>query len=263
MLAVGETFSMKTLILFLSLLSLPAFAFTPGKWSYKDQYTQPKSVKGPSKEIIRNGEGIVVYVAEYFYDEEGRLIQESYSDKEGKSDGRTVFQYKDNLLVAEESYGINDLLVEKKEFFYKNNSLKKLTTRDGEGKIQIQYSLTTNKDGAIIAGEGKNSESNDLESFKFVLDPKRPNVQIQTLLDDKKKTLGEIHFKYDSKGNLVEREFFQGEVHRIHKLKYKSDGTLESFSFHVKQGESWVIEKTHTLLYEDTYKNKLSKKDSF
>lgn len=258
---IGETFSMKTIFLFLITLTLPLLSYTPGKWSYKDHYTLNKSTKGPSKEIIRNAEGAVVYVAEYTYDDEGHLIEESYSDKEGKSDGRTVFSYKDNLIISEESYGINGALVEKKEYYYKNNSLKRLITKDGDGKIQIQYNLTTTKDGAIVAGEGKNSESNDIESFKFVQDPKRPTVQIQILLDDKKKTLGEIHFKYDTKGKLLEREFFQGEFHRVHKLKYRSDGVLESFSFHVKLGETWLLEKTHTLVYEEIKKNSLSKKD--
>jgi antitoxin component YwqK of YwqJK toxin-antitoxin module len=252
---------MKSIFVFILFLTFPLLAYTPGKWSYKDQFTLYKGSKGPSKEIIRNGEGTVTYVAEYSYDEAGHLIQESYSDKEGKADGKTIFQYKDGLLIAEESYGPNDSLIEKKEFYYKNNFLKRLTTKNGEGKIQIQYTLSADKDGSIVAGEGKNSESNDMESFKFVIDPKRPNVQIQTLLDDKKKTLGEIHFKYDAKGNLMEREFFQGDVHRVHKLKYKADGSLESFTFHVKQGDTWVIEKTHTLVYDEATKNKITKKD--
>ncbi len=257
----GEIFSMKSIFLFFIFINIPLLAYTPGKWSYKDQFTLSKANNGPSKEIIRNGEGVVIYVAEYSYDENGHLIQETYSDKEGKSDGKTLFRYKEGNIIAEESYGANDTLVEKKEYFYKNKTLNKLITRDGEGKIQIQYHLTADKDGSIISGEGKNSESYDIESFKFIIDTKRPNVQIQTLLDDKKKTLGEIHFKYDSKGNLVEREFFQGDVHRVHKLKYKSDGSLESFTFHVKQGDTWMIEKTHTLVFEDKSKNKVSKKD--
>lgn len=252
---------MRFIILFIFFLSLPLLSYTPGKWSYKDQFILSKSTKGPSKEIIRNGEGLVIYVAEYRYSEDGHLLQESYSDKEGKSDGKTIFLYKDGLIISEESYGANDSLVEKKEFFYKNNILKKMVAKNGEGNIQIQYTLSAEKNGAVIAGEGKNSESNDVESFKFMIDPKRPNVQIQTLLDDKKKTLGEIHFKYDAKGNLVEREFFQGEVHRINKLKYKTDGSLESFTFHVKRGDTWVLEKTHTLVYEDSNRSKVTKKD--
>jgi antitoxin component YwqK of YwqJK toxin-antitoxin module len=258
---VGESFSMKSIFTLILFLTFPLLAYTPGKWSYKDQFTLYQGHKGPSKEIIRNGEGVVTYVAEYTYNEEGRLVQEIYSDKEGKADGKTSFQYKDGVLVSEESFGSDERPTERKEFYFKNNILKKLVTRDGDGKILIQYNLTVDKDGSVIAGEGKNSESNDLESFKFLHDTKRPNVQIQYLLDDKKKTLGEIHFKYDTKGNLIEREFFQGEVHRVHKLKYKNDGSLESFSFHMKQGDTWVIEKTHTLLYEDPNKNKLSKKD--
>jgi hypothetical protein len=252
---------MKFIFLFIFSFSSNLLAYTPGKWSYKDQFTLYKGAKGPSKEIIRNGEGIVTYVAEYEYDEDGRLVQETYSDKEGKSDGRTRFVYKDGLLVAEESYGANDVLVEKKEFFYKTQYLKKLTTRSGDGSILIQYNLTTDKDGSVISGEGKSAEANDIEAFKFSIDPKRPNVQIQTLLDDKKKALGEVHFKFDAKGNLVEREFFQGEARRVHKLKYRSDGLLESFSFHVKQGESWVVDKTHTLFYESGAKSKVTKKD--
>ncbi|BDA80675.1 hypothetical protein LPTSP3_g36050 [Leptospira kobayashii] len=249
-----------TLIAFL-LLTLPSFAFTPGKWSHKDQFVFFKGKKGPSKEIVRNSEGQVIYVAEYVYDEDGHLVQETYSDKEGKSDGKTIFRYTEGLVTSEEVYGQNNTLVERKDFVYKGKILKRLVVKNFEGKNLISYTLETDKDGMLVSGEGKNSESKDVESFRIIPDPKKLNVQIQFLLDDKKIKLGEIHFKYDAKGNLVEREFFQAEVHRVNKLKYKTDGSLESFSFHVKQGDNWVLEKTHFLLYDENSKSKVSKQD--
>ena len=252
---------MRFIFIFILFVSLPLLSYTPGKWSYKDQLILYKVEKGPSKEIIRNTEGTVIYVSEFTYDENGHLLQETYTNKEGKPDGKTIYVYKDGMVIAEEVYGPQNNLVEKKEFFYKVNLLKRLVTKDETGKVQIQYNLTVDKDGSVIAGEGKNAESNDLESFKFSIDSKRPNVQIQSLLDDKKRSLGEIHFKYDAKGHLAEREFFQGETKRVHKLKYKTDGSLESFTFHVKQGDTWMIDRTHTLIYDETLKNKVSKKD--
>ncbi|TGN20317.1 hypothetical protein [Leptospira idonii] len=252
---------MKRFLVFTLILSFPVFGFTPGKWSYKDQFVLHKGKKGPSKEIVRNSEGTVIYVAEYLYDDDGHLVQEKYSDKEGNSDGKTIFKYVDGLITSEEVYGQNDVLLEKKDFAYKGRNLKKVVVKDATGKVQIQYSLETDKDGNIVAGEGKNSEFNDIDSFKFIQDPKRPNVQIQLLLDDKKKKQGEIHYKYDSKGSLVEREFFQGEFHRVNKFKYRADGSLESYSFHVKQGDSWMIEKTHFLVYDESPRGRVSKID--
>ncbi|WP_411824243.1 hypothetical protein [Leptospira sp. 'Mane'] len=244
-----------------AIFTLPSFAFTPGKWSHKDQFIFFKGKKGPSKEIVRNAEGQVIYVADYIYDEDGHLIQETYSDKEGKSDGKTIFRYVDGAVTSEEIYGPNNSLVEKKEFVYRGKILKKLIVKNLEGKNLISYSLETDKDGMLVSGEGKSSESKDMESFRIVTDPKRPNVQIQYLLDDKKIKHGEIHFKYDGKGNLAEREFFQSEFHRVNKLKYKADGSLESFSFHVKQGDNWVLEKTHFLVYDENAKSKVSKQE--
>lgn len=247
---VGELFSMIRIISFLIILSFPILGYTPGKWSHKDAYLFKKIKKVPSKEIVRNGEGQVVYVAEYEYNSDGKLITETYSDKEGKGDGKTSFRYTDGLLSSEEVYDNGGHLVERKDFQFKGRSLKKMNVKDGEGRLLIVYSIESDGEGNVFAAEGKNLETKDNESFRFQIDPKHPNVQIQYLTDDKKKGLGEIHFKFDAKGNLVEREFFQGETRRVHKLKYKADGSLETHSFHVKQGDNWILEKTHVLVYE-------------
>ncbi|GBF51338.1 hypothetical protein LPTSP4_28700 [Leptospira ryugenii] len=253
---------MRIIFLFIFLLASSLFAYTPGKWSYKDQLIFSKQTKSPQKEIIRNAEGTVVFVTDFIYDDEGRLVEERYSKGEGIKEGRTVYRYRNGLVIGEEVYSSDDTLVERKEFLYKGKFIQKIITKDESGKVLIHYTLTVDKEGSVIAGEGVNADTNDLESFRFSLDPKRPNVQIQTMFSDKKKALGEVVFKYDTKGQLVEREFSQGETKRVHKLKYKQDGLLESYTFHVKQSDQWVLEKTHTLIYEDKFKNKVSKAEN-
>lgn len=237
------------------------WGYTPGKWSHKDVYIFQKNKKGPSKEIVRNNEGTVIYVAEYQYNEDGRLELETYSDKEGKADGKTIYRYTEGRISSEDVYDDKGNLNSQKSFQYKGNLLKKVTIKLPEDKTSVTYTLETDNEGNVIAGESRSNESKDIDLFRFSLDPKRPNVQIQKFLDEKNKTLGEIHFKYDAKGQLVEREFFQGENKRVHKLKYRPDGLLDSHSFHVKQGDSWILEKTHVLVYEEQNKSKLSKKD--
>ncbi|MCZ8341619.1 MAG: hypothetical protein O9301_01185 [Leptospira sp.] len=237
------------------------WGYTPGKWSHKDIYIFQKNKKGPSKEIVRNNEGTVIYVAEYQYNEEGKLEIETYSDKEGKGDGKTIYRYTESRISSEDVYDEQGTLITQKGFLYKGSTLKKVTIKSLEDKATVTYNLETNNEGNVIAGDSRSNESKDVDSFRFSLDPKRPNVQIQKFLDEKNKTLGEILFKYDAKGQLVEREFLQGENKRVHKLKYRPDGLLDSHSFHVKQGESWILEKTHVLVYEDQNKSKLSKKD--
>ncbi|MDF3820925.1 hypothetical protein P3G55_13495 [Leptospira sp. 96542] len=252
---------MNRILVFFTLLSLPLLGYSPGKWSHKDTYLFKKHKTGPNKEIVRNSEGQVVYVAEYEYNEDGKMTQEIYSDKEGKGDGKTIFRYTDGILSSEEIYDQTGTLIEKKTFQYKGNVLRKMVVKSSSGHEEITYTLQTDTDGNVISGEGRAPGSKEIEAFKFTQDPKKTNIQIQNLLDDKGRSLGEVRFKYDGKGNLVEREFLQGSVHRIHKLKYRSDGNLESHSFHVKQGENWLLEKTHVLVYSEENKGKVSKRE--
>lgn len=252
---------MLRIIIFSILFSIPLLGYTPGKWSHKDAYIFQKNPNGPIKEIVRNSEGQVIYVAEYKYTEDGKLELETYVDKEGKADGKTIFRYTDGKISSEEVYNERGDLIEKKSFLYKGPHVKKVTIKTEDDRSVTTFNLETDTEGNIIAGESKNPATKDTDSFRFYLDPKKPNVQIQKMTDDKKKTLGEIAFKYNAKGQLVEREFLQGEFKRIHKLKYRTDGQLESHSFHVKQGDNWILEKTHVLVYEETNKSKVSKKD--
>lgn len=243
------------------IISIPLMGFTPGKWSHKDKILFQPGNFGPSKEIVRNAEGQVIYVATYEYDDNGRLLSETYQDKEGHADGRTVFRYTEGLLSLEEVYDQTAILTERKEFHYRGKFLKKIITKDATGRVLISYNIETDPFGYVIAGEGKTNDTKDVENFRFHLDPNRSNVQIQKVTDGKQKNLGEIYFTFDSKGNLIEREFRQGNQLKIHKLRYRTDGRLDSFSFHVKQGDNWILEKTHILVYDEKGNDRLSKRN--
>ncbi len=231
--------------------SLSLFAFTPGKWSYTDQFLFFKGRQGPTKEIVTSSDGKLIYSAVYSYNSDGKLISESYFNSAGKTDGNRTFEYnRSNQLLLERSFDAEGNLFEKKEFIYIGTQLKKIAVKDPEGKSLIHYSINMNKEGSLIGSEGKNFITGDVESFRIEIDPKNPLTQIQILNDDKKKKVGEIILRFDQQKRLLEREFIQGELQRLSKMEYDANGLLVSYTFHVKQAENWVLEKTHTLQYE-------------
>lgn len=230
--------------------SFSILPFTPGKWSYTDQFLFQKSKQGPSKEIVKNTEGKVVFTANYEYDSDGRLKTEIYFLGDGSPDGKREFDYKNGQIFQERGYDSNGVLFEKKEFYFKNGLLKKLHVSDAEAKPIITYSLDTSKEGLVTFCEGKNYLTGDIESFRVEADPKNPNGLVQTLNDDKRRKVGEILLRFDSKKLLLEREFFQGDIQRKSKMEYDNEGKLIQYTFHVKQGETWILEKAHQLVYK-------------
>lgn len=168
----------------------------------------------------------MVYVAEYEYNSDGKLISETYSDKEGKGDGKTTFRYTDGLVSSEEVYDNGGHLVERKDFQFKGRALKKMNIKDGEGRLLIVYSIESDGEGNVFAAEGKNLETKDNESFRFQMDPKRPNVQIQYLTDDKKRDSGRFT------SNLIRKEISS----KGNSFKVRTDVCINS---NTKQMEVW------------------------
>lgn len=243
---------MKYLLLIGSLLITGnLFPLTPGKWSHMDRYVLGYEKNGPVKEIVRNTEGKVTYIAEYDYDSEGKLVKEKYSDKDGKSDGETIFIYEKNKVVAEELYNSEKVLKEKRKYKYNSNGgLAEIDLYSGEGKLLVKSIIHSFSNGLVTEAETVWAENKETESFAIKKDEKLPNVYNQSIFDDNKKLTAEVKYTYDKNGKLQQRENLQGNQIRLNKLSYNGLGKLDSFSFHVKQGEKWNLLKTHHLIYK-------------
>lgn len=229
------------------------FAFTPGKWSHMDRYVLGFEKNGPIKEIVRNTEGKVTYTAEYEYDSEGKLVKEKYSDKDGKSDGETIFIYEKNKVTVEELYNSEKALKERKKYKYNSNGdLNEIELYSGEGKLLVKSKIHSLSNGLVTEAETVWADNKETESFAIKKDDKVQNVFNQSIFDDKKKLTAEVKYTYDKNGKLQQRENFQGNQLRLNKLTYNNIGKLDNFSFHVKQGDKWSLLKTHYLLYKPT-----------
>ena len=242
---------MKRFLLTVMILPGMLLAFTPGKWSHLDQYTMGGKKWGPSKEVVKNKSGEVIYTAKYEYDAEGRLTGEFYFDKNNKPDGKTVFAYKDNKLVSETLYDWNDIVKEKKVFEYNGSALSKIVLYDGNKEVELVCVVGEMKNGIVSHGETKWKVSDDTEKFQVSPDKKNKNVLVQVILDKQENKVGEVRYYFDSAGNLEKRENEQQGQKRLNKLSYSKSGQLENYSFHVKQGNGWDLVKTHHLIYEN------------
>ncbi|MCE9500268.1 MAG: hypothetical protein K8R21_07200 [Leptospira sp.] len=239
-----------TIILFF--LTSQIYSFTPGKWSHMDRYVLGLEKFGPSTEIVKNQEGKITYTAEYEYDSSGKLTKEKYSDKDGKSDGETMFFYENGKVSKEELYSSDKALKESKKYKYgPGGELKEIELYSGDGKAILKCKINSIDNGLVSDAETIWYVSQETESFSLKKDLKAESVLNQEIYDNKKKLTAEIKYSFDKLGNLQTRENFQGNQLRLNRLNYNVSGKLENFSFHVKQGDKWNLVKTHYLIYRN------------
>nr|WP_080634562.1 hypothetical protein [Leptospira weilii] len=227
------------------------FGVTPGKWSHIDKYVFGNNLNGPLKEIVKNTSGKVVYTATYEYDSSGKLIKEIYLDADGKSDGFTVFQYKDGKVVREELFDKNNSLLETKTFRYNpKGRIDLVEVFDKEKKLLLKSNITSWDKDFVKSGQTSWPGSKEVEIFNLIQDEKNPKALIQNIYNEEKKQIASTKFEYDEQGKLLSRINIQGEQERKNQLIYGSDNQLQSFTFHVKQNNKWELQKTHELIYK-------------
>ena len=245
---------MKKFIVLLFVIPSVMFAYTPGKWSHLDDYIIGGKKFGPSKEIVKDDKGNVIYQASYEYDGNGNLIKESYYDKNGKEDGATVIAYKDGMPVSETLYDWNDMVKEKKIFEYEGKRLSKIILYNASHEIELVCKIVSMEKGFVSSAETRWKNVEDSERFEIVPVGKKKTSMIQHIFDAQNNKVGEVRYYFDSSGNLLKRENDQQGVARLNTLEYNKSGRLENFSFHVKQGKNWNKVKTHFLIYDNNNK---------
>ncbi|EJO69397.1 hypothetical protein [Leptospira kirschneri] len=238
-------------ILILLLFPKIILGITPGKWSHIDKYIFGNNSNGPVKEIVKNANGKIVYSAFYEYDSSGKLIKESYLNADGKTDGFTIFQYKDGKVVREELFDKDHILLETKTFRYNpKGEIDLVEVFDKDNKLLLRSNINSWDKDFVKSGQTSWPDSKEIEIFNLTQDEKNPRAFIQNIYNEEKKQIASTKFEYDEKGKLLTRLNVQGNQERKNQLNYSSNNLLQSFTFHVKQNNKWELQKIHELIYK-------------
>jgi hypothetical protein len=233
-------------------LSISIYGYNPGKWNHMDRFLFSPIENGPYQEKVLI-QGNVISIADYIYSPEGRLTQCIYRDEKQSYEGEVKYTYKNGKLVLEEVYGPTKSVLERKEFKYNSQDLlTDVLIFDETNSLSVSWKLNGVQEGLPKSAEGKYKDAKvEREIFKIENFAQVPNSKVQNLFDDKSNIMGQIFYRYDSDGRLIEREFQQGNVFRLQTFEYDKDKSLVSVVFHVKQAETWKKVKEHKLLYKE------------
>lgn len=188
----------------------------------------------------------MLLVADFRF-ENGRLVEEVFTAG-GKPEGKTSYTYdSEGRLTQETTRNAQGKPSESKEFTYgKSKKLSKIKIFDESGILTQETSVSTMDGEFIVSGEILWLESKDRE---LITTKSKPDSRVVSILDEKQKPIAKVEFKLDKQGRVVERNFTQGESQKRNQFEYDGQGRLIGFSFHVKQGGQWVLEKRHVLSY--------------
>ncbi|MCB1141285.1 MAG: hypothetical protein H7A24_01150 [Leptospiraceae bacterium] len=235
-------------IFLLLCLNVSVFSYTPGKWSPMDKNLMGYERFGPKEEVVKNSEGKIVYTARYEYNEEGKLIKETYTNSEGKEDGRTLYDYVNGKLNSEEIHDQNGLQ-ERRVFKYSfNGELKEIILYGTGGEEKQRCKVVHMKEELITEAVIRWKEHKETEYFNMKKDPNE-NVWVQDIMDEKKKNMGTVRYIFDDSGKLIRRENVQNSYRRASEIKYDSSGKIIEFSYSVLDAGNWKVLKTHHLVY--------------
>ncbi|TGK11749.1 hypothetical protein EHO60_05505 [Leptospira fletcheri] len=239
-------------ICFITLLFASSlYSFTPGKWSHTDRFVIGSEKGGPAQEVVKNAEGKIIYTARYSYDESGKLLREDYITQEGKSDGFTKFTYKDKKIQKEELFDKDGKNVETKTFLYdKSGVLSSVELFDQNSKLILKCTiLSWGENGLVKDGQTDWADSKEIERFSVVKDTNKPGLYQQNIYNEDKQQVASTVLTFDSRGKLVSRMNVQGNLERLNRMVWDDKNRLQQFTFLVKQGDKWALEKTHELMY--------------
>lgn len=174
-------------ILILLLFPKIILGITPGKWSHIDKYIFGNNSNGPVKEIVKNANGKIVYSAFYEYDSSGKLIKESYLNADGKTDGFTIFQYKDGKVVREELFDKDHILLETKTFRYNpKGEIDLVEVFDKDNKLLLRSNINSWDKDFVKSGQTSWPDSKEIEIFNLTQDEKNPRAFIQNIYNEEK-----------------------------------------------------------------------------
>lgn len=235
------------LVLFLNGMNL--YSVSPGKWSPIDKYIFGFEKNGPKEEKVYDAKGKLIYSAKYEYDENDKLIKETYFRENGAKDGETVYTYELNRVITEELFS-NSGTQEKKVFKYSlNGDLKEILLYDTQGKEIMKCKVISFWNDLISDGEIKWLQLKESETFSLKKSSENPKIYLQEVYNEKKELVSTIRYFLNEKNWIVKRENIQPNSKRMSEIQYDENGKVIGFSFFNFQDGDWKLQKKHELIY--------------
>jgi YD repeat-containing protein len=239
----------KIFIFFLFCQVISLYSISPGKWSPMDKYVLGLEKNGPKQEVVKDKDGNVVYTAKYEYDEEGRLIRETYTKENGVLDGETVYTYERNKIATEELISSSGIQERKVYKYTTNGNLKEISIYSADGKETVRFKILAMSGDLVLEGEIRWLKLKETEYFSVKRDPENSKILIQEIFDEKKKQVAVVKYFLNEKNNIIKRENIQNQSKKMSEVSYDTEGKVTKFNFSVFKDNNWVLVKTHELIY--------------
>lgn len=224
---------------------LDQFSYEPGVANPLSPYLMNDGLKGPLMLIAINPKGEITQSSRIRYNDAGRIQSETFYDDK-------------NNVIGEIKYTFEKGLVNKEEYFdHQGNSVTAKTRVYFQGKLQ-QLKVHENKTLKFTRGYRYTndrisvSETIDKQSdvFHILLDSKSRPTSLE-LVDEQRKSLQKIEYKYNKEGQLIERIKTLPDAAFKCAYEYDESGRLYQYVYYDKNGAEWIKTKTIRLVYPD------------
>lgn len=223
----------------LMVIALPLQAFDPARFSPLDTFLIKPGQAGPKSLQMVDASGKLKQRAALEYDASGLLLRESYFDADGKSQGSTLYHYKDGRLSEERSLSTSGSLVTRRSFEYKGKNLVLIVSYDSANQIvsRIQYAY---KEDRLVSGIELQSPDRD----RFQVEYAGPAMAAISYASSEGKPISTIRYTYGTHGQVLERERILGPARSACRYQYDTAGRITAYSYYEFVNGGWVLEKT-------------------
>lgn len=225
--------------------ALDPFAYEPGVATPLGPYLMRDGLKGPVQVLALNAKGEIIQTSRLTYDERGRLLTEAFFDPQNAAGGEIRYVFKNGLPVREDSYNQKGELLSSKVRTYQQGQLIQVVVEEKK-LIKFQRSYAYARDRISI----RESADKNTDVFQVTLDAGQRPVSM-ALLDQDKKPVQTIEYRYDARGRLQERlRTMTDSVSRC-QYEYDEQGRLSQYIYADRGPSDWKVSRTIRLIYAD------------
>lgn len=231
------------LIFFLAALG-PLHAYQPGRFSPLDEAVL-RGGGGPKSLEARDAAGKLIESARFEYDQKGRLVWEHYTGADGSATGSTEYIREGDRLKEEIRRDARKKVLYRTLFFNEGSQITRMDVHDAAGALELRR--TYSYQSALLLG-GEETVGQTKDRFRTAYDQKG-NLTALTFLQQDGKPYGEIAYRYNASGQLVERERTQPDRRELCRYEH-SGGRIVKYSYFGRSGDQWILQKTLVLHFE-------------
>jgi len=209
-------------------------AYQVGKWDPLDRYIVGVDGAGPRKLIVTDSDGKVLQSAEYRYDSTGKLIEERYSDSDGKHNGNTHYFYKNGKLISEVLKSSSGTPLSEQKFSYDKggNIIRIVITIEGKTAITQSYLY---KKGVLIGGKEVSGKVTDPFRIEYAGD----RITALKFYNPDGSVYSEIQYRYDRSGRLIQRNRITSAEENTCRYSYDANGRVASYQYFNQRNGTW------------------------